>query len=66
MTRGSLREWPSLNGMRSNAIKHGFDSSEPSNIRGNWTILDERENEVVIATDICRSPPVYTFIEGRW
>lgn len=65
--RGSLHEWQSVEGFRANNLKPGFSSTQLSAMRGNWTVVEDRENEVVIATDICRSHPIaYAFIEGRW
>lgn len=48
------------------AAQPGFSASDLAAMRGNWTILDEREKEIVIATDPLRSHPlVYAFTEGK-
>lgn len=63
---GNLQIWHSaeINAYRP---KPGFSAPDLSPMEGNWAIAEERENEIVLATDLPRSHPlVYTYNDGSW
>lgn len=68
-TLGKLHIWQSFLGRNccETDLKSGFADSELSDMRGNWALVDLREDSIVIVTDLVRSHPlVYTFIDGCW
>ncbi|MGK0541291.1 asparagine synthase-related protein [Propionimicrobium lymphophilum] len=62
-----LHVWHSVKQEVPAGLSPGFDTKDLGKLTGNWAVVDQREDEIVIATDLVRSHPLaYSYQDGSW